>query len=611
MKNNTVNAPNLSSGAKDIIPTLNQLESNELYWLSGYCTALAFKGNSTQAVNSGPLELVQPSKLKQQVTLATAILYASQTGNSKKIAESLYQSIIDSGLNQNGIKPELASLQDFSNKKLKGYQLILIVASTHGEGEPPDDAIDFHEFVNGKRAPKLEGVKHAILSLGDSSYEFFCQTGKDFDQALIKQGSQALVERVDCDLDYEEQAHAWINNVVEKLASLSGSEELITKTTNNSAQIESSFTKTNPLTAKILTNQKITGRGSVKSINHIEISLEDSGLTYQPGDSIGIWAKNNAKVVSEILELTGLTGNEDVEFKSEAKSLEIVLLENLELSLINKGFVETYAKLTKSKQVQRLLNKGYSDYIKNHQIVDIIKLSPIKLEAQQLVDLLKAIKPRMYSISSSLLANPDEVHITVALVESIAITEAENTVRYGTASHYLIETLDEDDEVFVFVEENRHFKLPEDNKPLIMIGPGTGVAPFRSFLQEREETEAQGKNWLFFGNPNFNTDFLYQTELLAFQKSGLLTNLTVAFSRDQKQKIYVQDKLLENASQIWQWLNDEQASIYLCGDMSRMAKDVHAALIQIISNQAHLSIDEAESYLKTLKKENRYQRDVY
>jgi len=611
MKNNTVNAPNLSSGAKDIIPTLNQLESNELYWLSGYCTALAFKGNSTQAVNSGPLELVQPSKLKQQVTLATAILYASQTGNSKKIAESLYQSIIDSGLNQNGIKPELASLQDFSNKKLKGYQLILIVASTHGEGEPPDDAIDFHEFVNGKRAPKLEGVKHAILSLGDSSYEFFCQTGKDFDQALIKQGSQALVERVDCDLDYEEQAHAWINNVVEKLASLSGSEELITKTTNNSAQIESSFTKTNPLTAKILTNQKITGRGSVKSINHIEISLEDSGLTYQPGDSIGIWAKNNAKVVSEILELTGLTGNEDVEFKSEAKSLEIVLLENLELSLINKGFVETYAKLPKSKQVQRLLNKGYSDYIKNHQIVDIIKLSPIKLEAQQLVDLLKAIKPRMYSISSSLLANPDEVHITVALVESIAITEAENTVRYGTASHYLIETLDEDDEVFVFVEENRHFKLPEDNKPLIMIGPGTGVAPFRSFLQEREETEAQGKNWLFFGNPNFNTDFLYQTELLAFQKSGLLTNLTVAFSRDQKQKIYVQDKLLENASQIWQWLNDEQASIYLCGDMSRMAKDVHAALIQIISNQAHLSIDEAESYLKTLKKENRYQRDVY
>ena len=315
----------------------------------------------------------------------------------------------------------------------------------------------------------------------------------------------------------------------------------------------------------------------------------------------------NPLIISEVLKVTGLTGDEEALFKNENKPIKTLLLQNLELSLINKPFIQQYASLSGSTEVQSIADNSYAEYIQTNQIIDVLKLAPTKLNAQQLVDLLKPIKPRMYSIASSLTANPDEVHLTVALVENKANGES----RLGTASHYLIDTLNEDDEVLVFIEENRHFKLPSQDKPVIMIGPGTGIAPFRSFLQERDETKATGENWLFFGNPHFNTDFLYQTELLGHQKNKLLTQLNVAFSRDQKHKYYVQDSLLENAASIWQWLNQKQASLYVCGDMSHMAKDVHRALVKIVSTEASLTPEQAEDYLKTLKKENRYQRDVY
>ncbi len=283
------------------------------------------------------------------------------------------------------------------------------------------------------------------------------------------------------------------------------------------------------------------------------------------------------------------------------------LTENLEITLLNKDFIEQVSTLADSEKLKEVVASNYAEYIQNHQVVDVLETAALSFDAQQLVDLLKPIKPRMYSIASSLEANSEEVHLTVGLVKS----DNETATRFGAASHFLIDSLEEDDEVLVFVEPNKHFKLPEATKPIILIGPGTGVAPFRAFLQERQEVEASGKNWLFFGNPNFNTDFLYQVEFQAFLKDGLLTELSVAFSRDQAEKVYVQDRLIENAESIWHWIENDDASVYVCGDMSRMAKDVEQALLSIIEQQGGKTPEQAKAYLKALKKNKRYQRDVY
>nr|WP_246722648.1 assimilatory sulfite reductase (NADPH) flavoprotein subunit [Aliikangiella sp. G2MR2-5] len=592
-----------------MLESVQQYDAKSLYWLSGYCSGLAdARGKSPNAVNTAVgLNLSSSQDLLEQsnsaVALKTLVLFASQSGNAEKIATELHQS-----LEQSGLEARLSSVADIKGKEIKEQQVILLVASTHGEGEPPDDAIDFHEFVLGKRAPKLDGVKHAVLSLGDSSYEFFCQTGKDFDQAFGKLGSQPLIERVDCDLDYEAQAEEWINSITEKLRELTGSNP---SSANSNQAVHNvapdQWSKEKPFSATVLANQKITGRGSVKQIHHIELSLENSGIHYLPGDSLGVWAKNDEQTVNDILKLVELNGDEKVVIKSVERSLKQALIENLEITLLNKGLISDYAKLSGSDEVAKIVSEGYAEYVSNHQLIDLLSLAPLKLEAQQLVDLLKPIKPRMYSISSSLEANPEEVHLTVALAES----ENESGKRQGAASSFLLERLEEDDQVLVFVEENRHFKLPENDKPVLMIGPGTGIAPFRAFLQEREERQAKGGNWLFFGNPNFNTDFLYQTELLEALNSGVLNELSVAFSRDQEEKIYVQDRLKENAEKIWDWINSQGAYLYVCGDMNRMAKDVEATLKNIIQEQGNLSAEQADDYLKQLRKDKRYQRDVY
>ncbi len=587
----------------ELLNRVRGFESKELYWLSGYCSGLADAKLGGVIVGENLPQAVASSA----VTLKTVVLYASQSGNAEQLAGQLHQS-----LTQKGLQADLASTAEFKANKLKEQQVILMVASTHGEGEPPDDAMDFHEFILGKRAPKLSDVKHAVLSLGDSSYEFFCQTGKDFDQAFTKLGSSALIERLDCDLDYEQAAADWIAKVVDKIAELSGSQAAST-----AAEVPASlakvgaYSKEKPFTATILENQKITGRGSVKNIHHIEISLEGSGISYQPGDSLGVWAKNNVDLVTEIIQLSGLQGDEPVVVKDANRTLREALTENLEVTLLNKTLISEYVELvgdeTLKKQLKEIALDNFSDFINNHQLVDLLVLAPVKFDAQQLVDLLKPIKPRMYSIASSLEANPEEVHLTVALAESI---NAGGT-RKGAASQFLLETLQEDDEVLVFVDANKHFKLPENNKPIIMIGPGTGIAPFRAFLQQRQEESATGKNWLFFGNPNFNTDFLYQTEWQGMLKEGVLNEISLAFSRDQENKIYVQDKLLENAETVWRWISEEQAAIYVCGDMSRMAKDVEQALLTIIQKQGNRSEDDAKAFLKQLKQDKKYQRDVY
>ncbi|MBV1911248.1 MAG: assimilatory sulfite reductase (NADPH) flavoprotein subunit [Kangiellaceae bacterium] len=599
--------------APSVLDAVNHFDQRELSWLSGYCAGLA-KGRDDdfqpQAIGIAA-ENVQNTPAVA-TTVKVQVLYASQTGNSETIAQSLF-----STLGQAGITVELTSLNDFKPKELAKKDILLFAISTHGEGEPPDDALDFFEFLSSKRAPKLDKVQYAVLGLGDSSYEFFCQTGKDLDQALSGLGATPIVARVDCDLDYDRQVEHWIESVRLKLAMLKSSQDIASnpgkQVGNDSFAGQSSYSRKNPFAATVLSNQRITGRDSDKEVHHIELSIEDSGINYQPGDGVGIWAKNSELTVKEVLKLVGVNADTIVSISEQEISVKQALSERLELSLINKNFIEEYAKKvavfesTKSAELLKKVNSDYAAYIANNQLADVIALAPITLSAQELVGLLKPIKPRIYSIASSPLATPEEIHLTVKLQTS----ENDAKTRLGTASRFLIHELDEDQEVMVFIEQNNRFRLPESDTDILMVGPGTGIAPFRSFLQHREEQEAAGDSWLFFGNAHFNSEFLYQTEFQKQLKNGVLSNLSVAFSRDQQNKVYVQDKMLENAKEIWLWIDSNKASFYVCGDMNFMAKDVEAALLQIIESQGNKSAEDAKNYLKDLKRNGRYQRDVY
>ncbi len=592
---------------EELLNTFQQLDNTQLQWLSGYCAGLAQSNNSNKRTQEIEISFQQ---------LKTVILYGSQTGNSESLAKQLYAQ-----LNNETLTLQVESMDRVKVKDLSKYDLIILVVSTHGEGEPPDEAIEFYEHLNHKRAPKLSQSQHAVLALGDSSYEYFCQTGEDFDNRLQYLGSKPILERLECDLDYQEQAVLWMEKLVSLISEQSNQRLNSSLVQSNDSDFilgstaqskENSFNKTNLLTAKIITNQRITGKGSTKTVHHIEISLEGETFYYLPGDGVAVWAKNDSVLVDQILNLMSLSGSENIEFKSSTQSLRKTLSENLELTLLNSKTINLIIELLNVKN--QALNEPFKqlvkapEFIKNNQFIDLLILANknISLNAQQLVDLLPVIKVRVYSISSSQSVNPDELHITVALNNS----ENERGVRKGMASHYLIELL-EDDDVLIYLEPNIRFRLPKEDKPIIMIGSGTGIAPFRSFIQERGETNASGENWLFFGNSHFNSDFLYQTEWQQLFKKNKLTKFDAAFSRDQKNKIYVQDKLLTKAQEIWHWIDKKDAYLYVCGDMNYMAKDVQQSLLDIISQQGNKNKSDAKTYLKQLIKDNRYQRDVY
>lgn len=586
----------------ELVNKIKSLNPQELSWLSGYCAGL-LESQAPQAPQSDSTTVSVPIAEPINPVL---VLYASQTGNAQTIAEDLFNS-----LQQSGIEAVIKSTLDIKLKDLKNYSAILVTASTHGEGEPPDDAIEFHEALFSKKRPKLDGVRHAVLGLGDSSYEFFCQTAKDFDQALSEGGAESLLEPVLCDVDYEEQAEQWLEQVVsslkEHVISSQGSAHATSDGAVSPQSVASaSYDKNNPYQATVATIQRITGTGSPKETYHVEVDIEESGIQYQPGDSLGVIAHNKDSVVDEIIELLALDANETVLFKQQNLPLRSFLKERAELTLINKGSLQSLLELSPSDELQDIIDNSFSDFIEQHQFIDVLKIAKPKLTAQQLVDILKPIKPRLYSISSSQEETPDEVHLTLNHVS----VSNQFGQRYGLASHYLTQNLEEGDEVSVFIESNQKFKLPDSDAPVIMVGPGTGVAPFRAFLQHREATENSGKNWLFFGNPHFNTDFLYQVEIQNFLKAGVLTKVDLAFSRDSEEKVYVQHKLLEQAAEVWQWL-EQGAYFYVCGDMHRMAKDVEEALLRISQEQGGLDEEGAKQYLKQLKLDNRYQRDIY
>lgn len=581
--------------------SIHDLSPLQLAWASGYLAAKAEGGTIAQA----------PVATLSVASTTLTILYGSQTGNAKGLAKSLAAQASAEGLNV-----ELKSMGELKPKAIKNITHLLIVASTNGEGEAPDDAIALHEFLASKKAPKLDHLHYSVLALGDTSYEFFCQTGKDFDLYLEKLGAKRIAPRVDCDVDYEVDANTWSANVIKQSKTLLGSVNANTSNTlplNDISTSEELYSKQQPYTAELLVSQKITGRDSAKDVRHIEIDLGESGLTYQAGDALGVWFENSTALVAELIATLGLDEKDKVAVAEEILTLAEALKSKFEITQTSINFIEFWANKSQARSLLAILDDktALREYAANHQVVDVVKSATlptdVKLEAQELVDALRKITPRLYSIASSQSEVEEEVHLTVGLVQY----QAGEATRQGGASGFLADGIEEGGEVKVFIEHNDNFRLPADsNTPVIMIGPGTGVAPFRAFMQEREATEANGDNWLFFGDQTFTQDFLYQVEWQSYLKSGLLTKIDLAFSRDQAEKIYVQDRLKENASELFAWL-ERGAHIYVCGDMSRMAKDVEAALLDIIATQGQLSQEQASAYLKDLRNAKRYQKDVY
>jgi sulfite reductase (NADPH) flavoprotein alpha-component len=573
------------------------LNPQQLTWMSGYLAGLA----QTAQPNVSAQQDVVPAKF-------LTILYGSQTGNSKSVAEEF-----KAKLDAINIPAKLFSMADYKLKQLKIESHVVVIVSTHGIGEAPDDAVSLHSFLVGKKAPKLDNLNFAVLGLGDTSYEFFCQTAKDFDKRLQDLGAVRIAERVDCDVDHDSEVAAWfetiIHQVKEDLSAISARSLAPSLDTDTSVKAVSQYTKKAPYTATLLESLKITGRDSVKDIRHIEISLEDSGIQYRPGDSLGVWFKNDVSLVDSLTNLLDVDSDVSVNWSGETLSFNDVLVNKVELTQSYPTFANKYAGYADKVELNALLDDKsvLREYLSQRQIIDVVRQFPAKITAQQFVDTLRSMTPRLYSIASSQAEVEDEVHLTVALVEY----DAHGHTHQGGASSFLSTRLEEGGEVGIFVEKNDNFRLPNDgNVPVIMIGPGTGIAPFRAFMQQREAEEASGENWLFFGNPNYTQDFLYQTEWQRFVKDGVLNKVSLAFSRDQEEKIYVQHRMLEQGAELYQWL-EQGAHIYVCGDANHMAKDVQDALVQIVIKHGAKSEEQAEQYISDLRRVKRYQKDVY
>jgi sulfite reductase (NADPH) flavoprotein alpha-component len=610
-----INSPFNQEQAELLNRLLPTLTDSQKVWLSGFLAASQQDLAAPIAPASTIGTSISTGNTAQQVSKEVTILYGSQTGNAQRLAEKAGQA-----LEERGFKITVSAMNNFKPNKLKKVKNLLIVVSTYGEGEPPDNALQFHEFLYSKRAPKLDGLQFSVLALGDSSYEFFCKTGKDFDTRLEELGGTRLYPRFDCDVDFEQPAAEWLDGVLMSLSENEGeSQPRVLAVTQAApaeahAQTKVEYSRTNPFHAEVLENINLNGRGSNKETRHLELLLEGSGLTYEPGDSLGIYPKNDPELVDLLLSELKWNPEETVTINKEgdAGSLKEALLSTFEITVLSKKLVKDAAELSANAQLRDLVSPGNEEklkaYIDGRDLLDLVRdFGPWGNSAQEFVSILRKMPPRLYSISSSMKANPDEVHLTIGAVRY----ETHGRKRKGVCSTYVADRLQPGDTVPIFIQKNSNFKLPENPEaPVIMVGPGTGVAPFRSFMQEREETGAEGKAWMFFGDQHFVTDFLYQTEWQKWLKEGVLTRMDVAFSRDQNEKVYVQHRMLEHSKELFEWLQ-EGAYFYVCGDKKHMAKDVHETLLAIIEKEGGMSREQAEEYVAEMKNQNRFQREVY
>ena len=569
------------------------LNREQLLWLNGYFQGLLASSSGIQPVNAA----VQAKSSKK-----LTILYGTHTGRSKTIAGKLSEKLANKGVEVNAI-----ALDEYKTRQLASETNVVFIVSTHGEGEPPAMAEDFHAFITGKRSPKLPGLNYAVVALGDKSYKLFCKTGIDIDLALNHAGAQSILPILKLDVDFEEDVDRWINQFAGVFAETEASSNVF-ESVSTTANVQE-YTRRNPFQATVLDKVKITGRDSDKEVYHVELSLEGSGITYEPGDSVGILASNPTVLVDEILRFKGFEGSEAVTIKEGEFSIKEALLNYLEITVLTRDVIQNYFEKTADPKLQEVIEneEKLDQYLYGHDVLDLLEEFPSELTAQELVQVLRSFPARLYSISSSQLAVGEEVHITVSRVRY----SKNGRERSGACSAYLADQIEPDSLVPVFIEKNPAFKLPENEEtPVILVGAGTGVAPYRAFLQHREASNQKGKTWLFFGERRFSSDFLYQLEWQKLIKDGYLEKIDVAFSRDQEQKIYVQHRLIEQQKEIFEWLN-KGASIYLCGDMKQMARDVQKALLQIFETEGGMNEEKAIEFLKKLKKEKRFQTDVY
>lgn len=578
----------------ELASTLTPLQK---VWLSGY---LAGSTEGAQLPGAG----AAASSSTEAATLT--VLYGSQTGNAKHVANDLAEAA-----RARGLTVSVTDMADYKPTQLKSETFLTVVVSTHGEGDPPESAEKLHRFLASKKAPDLSGTQVTVLGLGDSSYEFYCQAAVDFEDRLRALGASVVAERLLLDVDHEDHVAGWVEATLDvfepELNAVTPAGGTVVQMPGLAAA-PTAYSRRSPFLAEIGEVQKITGRDSTKDVRHVEISLEGSGLTYRPGDSLGVFFRNDPEAVDALLEVLGLDGTEEVTLGESTGALREVLLEDLELTQSYPGFVQRYAEAAALPTLAELAQDkaALRTFLEERQIYDIVHEHPARLGAQQLVDALRKMQPRLYSIASSQQEVEDEVHLTVGVVE----WQGFGRDHLGGCSGH-VRRSQEGDKVKVYVEAGDHFRLPQDpSVPVIMVGPGTGIAPFRAFLQERDALGADGDNWLIFGNPHFTQDFLYQVEMQGHLKSGLLTRMDVAFSRDQAEKVYVQHRITQHGREVFDWL-ERGAHLYVCGDATRMAKDVHTALVEVVAEHGRMDADAAEDYLSALRDGKRYQRDTY
>ncbi len=572
------------------------LTSAQLQWVSGYAAGLAAAGAATVAPPVAPV--ADPGS-------GLTILYGTQTGNAERIAGALARRA-----EERGYAARVVSLADFKPAALAREKLVVFIVSTHGEGDPPDDAELFHEYLMSDRAKRLAGLRYSVLALGDSSYVQFCRTGREFDARLAALGAERFEALVECDLDFDTPSAAWSTRIVEQLAQYLDADRATPVPRLQAVSTATIYDRKNPYRAEVLVNQKITGPASSKDVRHLELSVEGAGLSYEPGDALAVIADNPPQLVTELIAELGADPDEEVTVDDERVRLRDALGKRLEITTLSRGFLAAWAERTGHEALRSILADAapevLAEFMGSHQVIDIVRRYPAAVPAPDFAGMLRALSPRSYSIASSPSANPGEVHLTVAAVRY----EAFGHEHWGAASTMLADRVAPGDEVLVYIEKNPRFRLPDPDVPIVMIGPGTGVAPFRAFVEERAEQRAGGGNWLFFGDRSFADDFLYQLEWQRHLKRGNLDRLDVAFSRDQHRKVYVQDRLRENGAELYRWI-EAGAVIYVCGDAAQMAPDVEEALVDVLAGFGGTDRDAAGARLRELRRSGRYQRDVY
>ncbi|CAI8393710.1 MAG: Sulfite reductase [NADPH] flavoprotein alpha-component [Porticoccaceae bacterium UBA1117] len=575
------------------IPEDAPFTGDQKSWLSGFLagmqSAKAIAGSQTSVAGA----LAAP---------VLNILYGTQTGNAEGLA-------MDAATvaRAQGFDAVVQGLDDVSIDAFSVMKRVIITIATYGEGEMPDNAGLFWESIYSTDMPRLPDMQFGILALGDTSYDEFCQAGKLLDTRLEQLGATRLVDRLDCDVDYEDIADEWINKTIP----LANSGNVIVPAVETSPQVvKSIWNRKNPYPAKVSVNKLLSGPSSGKEIRHYEIDLADSGLTYETGDALNVMPVNDGVLVKKLTER--LSVDRDIVLEGQEKSIVDLLTYQYEISTPSRNLIAAVEAQAKHEKFSHVLKNGdkeaLADFLWGKDTLDLLNLnSEITFTADEFLGLLKPLQHRAYSISSSPSKHIGSVHLTVASVR----WREEGRDHLGVCSTFLADRVTANGTAGVFVSPNKAFRIPaNDDAPMIMVGPGTGVAPFRAFLEERQMRGAKGKNWLFFGDQTRDSDFIYEQQLLEMQAVGVLSRLDLAFSRDQKEKIYVQNKMHECSVELYQWL-EKGAYFYVCGDATRMAKDVDQALRDIVATQANLSADQATDYVNNLKREKRYLRDVY